>query len=59
VWAVGAGYVLALQAPSATAMNTATDVHASAWIRFLWIMSHLLCGSALEQAVLSGFRVPP
>jgi hypothetical protein len=37
-------------------MNTATDVRASAWIRFLWIMSHLLCGSALEWAVLFRFR---
>jgi hypothetical protein len=39
-------------------MNTATDVRVSAWIRFLWIMSHLLCGSALEQVVLSRFRLP-
>jgi hypothetical protein len=38
-------------------MNTATDAPASAWIRFPWTMSHLLCGSALESAVLGGFRV--
>jgi hypothetical protein len=48
--------VLALHAPSATATNTATDVRASAWIRFLWVMVHLLCGSALEWAVLFGFH---
>jgi hypothetical protein len=38
-------------------MNTATDAAASAWIRFPWTMSHLLCGSALESAVLLRFRV--
>jgi hypothetical protein len=37
-------------------MNTATDVRASARIRFLWIMGHLLCGSALEWTVLLGFH---
>ena len=37
-------------------MITASDVRASAWIRFLWIMSHLLCGSALELAPLFRFR---
>jgi hypothetical protein len=37
-------------------MNTATDVRASARIRFLWSMGHLLCGSALESTILFGFR---
>jgi len=37
-------------------MNTATDERASARIRFLWIMGHLLCGSALEWAILFGFH---
>jgi hypothetical protein len=37
-------------------MNTATDARASTRIRFLWIMGHLLCGSALEWAVLFGFH---
>ena len=37
-------------------MNTATDVRATARIRFLWIMGHLLCGCDLEWAVLSGFH---
>jgi hypothetical protein len=37
-------------------MNTTTAVRSSAWIRFPWIMSHLLCGSALEWVVPPGFR---
>lgn len=37
-------------------MNSATDERASARIRFLWNMSHLLCGSALEWVVLFRFR---
>jgi hypothetical protein len=37
-------------------MNTATEVRASAGIRFLWIMNHLLCGSELEWVVLVRFH---
>jgi len=40
-------------------MNTATNERATAWIRFLWIMSHLLCGLALEWIVLFRFRAQP
>jgi hypothetical protein len=48
VLTLAAGFVLALHAPSAMAINAATDVRASAWMRFPVIMSDLLCGLALE-----------
>jgi hypothetical protein len=47
-WTLAAGYVLALHAPSAMAINAATEVRASARMCFPVIMSDLLCGLALE-----------